>query len=89
MDGFLKNVGSSAESIRMKANVMGDAPASEMEWNEPFFRDCFDKVAKMITFVSRKQKPFARLEFFFLFYLQYYFYILSSHFCLYFICRTR
>jgi hypothetical protein len=26
--------------------------------------------------------------FIFLFYLQYYFYILSSHFCLYFICRT-
>ena len=46
----------------MQANVMGDAPASEMEWNEPFFRDCFDKVAKMITFVSRKQKPFARFQ---------------------------
>ncbi len=40
----------------------GDAPASEMEWNEPFFRDCFDKVAKMITFISRKQKPFARFQ---------------------------
>jgi hypothetical protein len=30
--------------------------------NEPFFRDFFDKVAKMITFVSRKQKPFARFQ---------------------------
>ena len=46
----------------MQANVMGDAPASEMEWNEPFFRDCFDKVAKMITFVSRKQKPSVRFQ---------------------------
>jgi hypothetical protein len=46
----------------MQANVMGDAPASEMEWNEPFFCDFFDKVAKMITFVSRKQKPFARFQ---------------------------
>ena len=62
MDGFLKNVGSSVVSIRMQANVMGDAPVSEMEWNEPFFRDCFDKVAKMITFVFRKQKPFARFQ---------------------------
>ncbi len=26
--------------------------------------------------------------FIFIFYLQYYFYILSSHFCLYFVCRT-
>ncbi len=36
----MKNVGYSNESIRMQANLMGDAPASEMEWNEPFFRDC-------------------------------------------------
>jgi hypothetical protein len=34
MDSFLKNVGSSAESIRM-------------ECNEPFFRDCFDNVVKV------------------------------------------
>jgi hypothetical protein len=34
IDGFLKNVGCSNESIRMQANLMGDAPASEMEWNE-------------------------------------------------------
>ncbi len=40
MDGFLENVGSSAESIRMQTNVMGEATASEMEWNKPFFRDC-------------------------------------------------
>ena len=46
----------------MQVNVMVDAPASEMEWNEPFFRDCFDKVAKMITFVSRKQKPSVRFQ---------------------------
>jgi hypothetical protein len=25
----------------MQANLMGDTPVSEMEWNEPFFRDCF------------------------------------------------
>jgi hypothetical protein len=29
MDGFLKNVGSSAESIRIQANVMGDTPYEE------------------------------------------------------------
>jgi hypothetical protein len=58
IDGFLKNVGSSTESIRMQANVMGDVPASEMEWNESFFRDCFDNVSKMVTWVARKQKPF-------------------------------
>jgi len=39
---------------------MGDAPASEMEWNEPFFRDCFDNVAKVVTWISRKGNPFAR-----------------------------
>jgi hypothetical protein len=48
--------------VRMKVNVMGDAPASQMEWNEPFFRDCFDKVTKMITFVSHKQKLFSRFQ---------------------------
>jgi hypothetical protein len=62
MDDFLKNVGSSTESIRMQVNVMGDALASEMEWNEPFFCDCFDKVAKMVTFISRKQKTFTRFQ---------------------------
>ena len=35
MDVFLKNVGSSVESIRIQVNVMGDTTASEMEWNEP------------------------------------------------------
>jgi hypothetical protein len=44
----------------MQANRMGDAPASEMEWNEPFFRDCFDNVDKVVTWVSRKGNPFAR-----------------------------
>jgi len=39
---------------------MGDAPASEMEWNEPFFRDCFDNVAKVVTWISCKANPFAR-----------------------------
>ena len=62
MDGFLKNVGSSIESISMQSNVMGDAPDSEMEWNEPFFRDCFDNVAKMVTWISLKQKSFARFQ---------------------------
>jgi hypothetical protein len=46
----------------MQDNVMGDAPDSEMEWKESFFCDCFDKVAKMITFVSRKQKSFTRFQ---------------------------
>jgi hypothetical protein len=31
-----------------------------MEWNEPFFRDCFDNVDKVVTWVSRKGNPFAR-----------------------------
>ena len=62
MDDFLKNVGSSAESIRMQANVMRDATASEMECNEPFFRDCFDNTAKIVTWISHKQKPFARFQ---------------------------
>ena len=44
----------------MHANLMGDAPASEMELNEPFFRDCFDNVAKVVTWISRKGKPFVR-----------------------------
>jgi hypothetical protein len=39
---------------------MGDSQASEMEWNEPFFRDCFDNVDKVVTWVSRKGNPFAR-----------------------------
>ncbi len=56
----MKNVECSNESIRMQANLMGDAPVSEMEWNEPFFRDCFDNVAKVVTWISRKGNPFAR-----------------------------
>ena len=36
VDGFLKNVGT----------------ASEMEWNESFFRDCFDNTTKIVTWVS-------------------------------------
>ncbi len=39
---------------------MGDSPASEMEWNESFFRDCFDNVDKVVTWVFRKGNPFAR-----------------------------
>jgi hypothetical protein len=39
---------------------MGDAPASKMEWNEPFFRDCFDNVDKVVTWISRKGNPFVR-----------------------------
>jgi hypothetical protein len=62
IDGFLKNVGSSTESIRMQVNVMGDVPASEMEWNESFFRDCFDNVSKMVTWIAHKKKPFARFQ---------------------------
>ena len=54
MDVFLKNVGSSAESIRMQVNVMGDVTSSEMEWNEPFFRHCFDNTSKIVTWVSRQ-----------------------------------
>ena len=47
----------------MQANLMGDAAASEIEWNESFFRDSFDNVAKVVTCISRKQKPFARFQF--------------------------
>jgi hypothetical protein len=56
----LKNVGYSNESIRMQVNLMGDAPPSEMEWNETFFGDCFDNVTKVVTWISRKGIPFAR-----------------------------
>ncbi len=44
----------------MQTNLMGDAPTSEMEWNESFFRDCFDNVDKVVTWVSRNGNPFAR-----------------------------
>jgi hypothetical protein len=60
MDGFLKNVGSSEESIRIQDNVMGISRIfsnvmdississdSQMEWNEPFFGDCFDDSGKL------------------------------------------
>jgi hypothetical protein len=43
-----------------QTNLMGDAPASEMEWNEPFFRDCFDNVVKVVTLISLKEKPSVR-----------------------------
>ena len=33
-----------SESITMQTNLMGDTPTLEMEWNEPFFRDCFDDI---------------------------------------------
>ena len=33
-----------------------------MEWNEPFFRDCFDNAVKMVTWVSHKQKSFTRFQ---------------------------
>ncbi len=58
MDDFLKNIGSSTESIKIQANVMGDTVVSEMEWNESFFRDCFDNTTKIVNWVSRKEKPF-------------------------------
>ncbi len=44
----------------MQVNLMGDAPPSEMEWNETFVRDCFDNVAKVVTWISRKGNPFDR-----------------------------
>ena len=62
MDGFLKNVGSSQEYISMQANLMGDAEASELAWGETYFSDCFDQLGKVITWVSRKQKPYARFQ---------------------------
>ncbi len=52
----MKNVGCSNESMRMQSNLMGDTPVSEMEWNEPFFRDCFDNVDKVVTWVSHNGK---------------------------------
>ena len=61
--------------IGMQANVMGISSisanvmcissisaASQMECNEPFFRDCFDNAGKLVTWISRKQKPFPRFE---------------------------
>jgi hypothetical protein len=39
---------------------MGDAPASEMEWNEPFFRDCFDNV-EMHVWIKTFFKPWPAL----------------------------
>ena len=47
MDGFLENIGSSVV---------------QMEWNEPFFRDCFDNTGKIVTVISLKQKPFVRFK---------------------------
>jgi hypothetical protein len=41
---------------------MGDVGDSEMEWNESFFRDCFDTTVKIVTWVSRKQKSFTRFQ---------------------------
>ena len=47
----------------MQANLMGTAAASEIEWNEPFFCDCFDNVAKIVNWISRKEKSFTRFQF--------------------------
>jgi len=41
---------------------MGDADASEMEWGEDFFSETFDKAGRVIVWISRKQKPFARFQ---------------------------
>jgi hypothetical protein len=38
----------------MQVNVMGDVAVSEVVWNELFFRDCFDNVSKMVTWIDRK-----------------------------------
>jgi hypothetical protein len=49
----------------ISANVMGISSfstASQMECNEPFFRDYFDNTGKLVTWISRKQKPFARFK---------------------------
>ena len=97
IDVFLKNVGSSTESIRTQVNVMGDVPVSEMEWNETFFRDCCDIVSKMVTpslnpkmtltKFMRHVTPRVSVYFFFIL-SSTRFYILSSHFFLYLIFRT-
>ena len=42
---------------------MGAAVASEIEWNESFFCDCFDNVVKIVNWISRKQNPFTRFQF--------------------------
>ena len=72
MDGLVKNVGSSSESIRIQpnvssisTNVMGISnitETSQMECKDPFFRDCFDNAGKLVTWISRKQKPFVRFK---------------------------
>ena len=75
MDGLVKNVGSSAEYIRMQTNVMcissisdnvmgisSISTVSQVECNEPFFRDCFDNAGKLVTWISRKQNPLARFK---------------------------
>ena len=49
----------------ISANVMGISSfseASQMEFNEPFFRDCFDNAGKLVTWISRKQNPLARFK---------------------------
>ncbi len=49
----------------ISANVMGISNisvASQMEWNEPFFRDCFDNSGNLVTWISRKQNPFTRFK---------------------------
>ena len=51
------------ESIKMQTNLMRDEVSSEIEWNDPFFRDCFDNVVKVVTWISHKKKSFTRFQF--------------------------
>ncbi len=75
MDGFLKNVGSSVESIRIQSNVMGISNistnvmgisnisvVSQMKCNKPFFRDCFDNTGNLVSWISLEQKLFIRFK---------------------------
>jgi hypothetical protein len=59
IDGFLKNVCSDKEDIRMQANAMGGIGASETEWDEPFFKNAFGDAWSCIKTVTSHQKPLA------------------------------
>jgi hypothetical protein len=59
IDGFLKNVCSDKEDIRMQANLMGGVGASETEWDEPFFKNAFGEAWGIIKTVTSYQKSLA------------------------------
>jgi hypothetical protein len=62
IDNFIKNICSSNAEIRMQANIMGGYSRSEMEWDEPFFKDTFEEVHFCVKAVTGHQKSLARFS---------------------------